>query len=180
VEGPERPVGPPLSAEELAAAAGLWRKNGRELRAVFGGSSMEPSLPAQSEVVLRCGAPPTVGDIVAFVADGRIVLHRVEAVSRGEGALLTRGDALWLPDAPVRDPDAILGVVTAVRRGDRLAPPPPAPRRAARRLALWPFRAALAASPVAAALAVRVSRGFHRTFRAATEAVKRRISDPRA
>jgi hypothetical protein len=178
VEGPERPAGPPLSAEELAAAAGLWRRSGRELRAVFGGSSMEPSLPAQSEVVLRCGAPPAVGDIVAFVADGRIVLHRVEAVS--PGALLTRGDALWLPDAPVRDPDAILGVVAAVRQGDCLALPPPSPRRAARRLALWPFRAALAASPAAAALAVRALRGLHRTFRAVRETLRRRISDPRA
>jgi len=140
-----------LAAEELAAIARLWRGSRRELTARFGGSSMEPSLAPESEVVLRCGAPASVGDIVAYLADDRVVLHRLEAISPRDGALLTRGDALWLPDPPVRDSDAVLGVVIAVRQGDGLAPPPPPPQGAGRQAALWPFRAILALSPSATA-----------------------------
>jgi hypothetical protein len=180
VEDRERSGERALSEEELVVAATLWRKSGRELRAVFGGSSMEPSLPSQSEVVLRCGAPAAVGDIVAFLADGRIVLHRVEAVSRRAGALLTRGDALWLPDPPLQDLSAIVGVVTAVDRGGGLTSPPPAPGGAARRLALWPFRATLAASPAAAVLALRALRGTRRILFAARSALTRRVSAPPA
>jgi hypothetical protein len=139
-----------FSPEELAAAARLWKKTGRELKARFGGSSMRPTLAPDSEVVVRCGAPAAVGDIVAYLADGRLVLHRVEAVSARDGTLLTRGDALWLPDLPVRDPETVLGVVSGVGSGGGFAPPPPAPKGAARRVSVWPFRAALAASPRAA------------------------------
>lgn len=144
------PRDPAPSLEELAAAARLWRKTGRELKTRFGGSSMQPSLAPGSEVVLRCGATASVGDIVAYVAEGRLVLHRVEAVSARDGALLTRGDALWLPDLPVQDPETVLGVVSAVGRDGRFAPPPPAPQATVRRVSLWPFRAALAVSPRAA------------------------------
>jgi hypothetical protein len=144
-----------FSLEELAAAARLWRKTGRELKARFGGSSMQPSLAPDSEVVVRCGAPASVGDIVAYLADGRLVLHRVEAVSARDGTLLTRGDALWLPDLPVRDPETVLGVVSAVGRDEGLAPPPPAPQGTARRVSVWPFRAVLAVSPRAAAALLR-------------------------
>jgi hypothetical protein len=152
VAATEPPRDPEPSVEELAAAARLWKKTGRDLKARFGGSSMRPSLAPDSEVVVRCGSSAAVGDIVAYLADGRLVLHRVEAVSARDGTLLTRGDALWLPDLPVRDPESVLGVVSAVGRDGRFAPPPPAPRTTIRRLSVWPFRAALAVSPRAAAV----------------------------
>jgi hypothetical protein len=144
---PERVLGP----EELAAVGSLWKRTGRELRARFGGSSMRPTLSPETEVVLRCGARFGPGDIVAYLAPGGLVLHRIEAVAPRDGSLLTRGDALWLPDALVRDREAVVGVVTALRRGDRLEPPPPPPGGLLRRGALWPFRAALRADPRAAA-----------------------------
>lgn len=174
------PRDPEPSLEELAAAARLWKKTGRELKARFGGSSMQPSLDPGSEVVLRCGAPVLVGDIVAYLADGRVVLHRVEAVSPRDGALLTRGDARWLPDLPVRDPETVLGVVTAVDRGEGLTPPPPAPPSAARTLFVWPFRTALSASPGAVAAALGALVWSRRMLLSAQRALRGRLTEPPA
>jgi hypothetical protein len=164
VPKPEPPRDPEPSLEELAAAARLWRKTGRELKARFGGSSMQPSVAPGSEVVLRCGAAASVGDIVAYLADGRLVLHRVEAVSARDRTLLTRGDALWLPDLPVRDLETVLGVVSAVGRDGGFAPPPPAPQGMARRVSVWPFRAAHAVSPRATAALLRPLLWSRRVF----------------
>jgi hypothetical protein len=53
-----------------------------------------------------------MGDVVAFLSDGRVVAHRVVArCGRGGTMLLTRGDARLLCDAPVPG-DAVLGRVT--------------------------------------------------------------------
>jgi hypothetical protein len=44
-----------LSGAQLQAIAGFWKKERREIRARFGGWSMEPTLPSGSELLLRCG-----------------------------------------------------------------------------------------------------------------------------
>ena len=63
----------------LAAMASIWRKTGRELRARFGGSSMQPALAPGTEVLLRCGETGGPGDVIAFLAGGRLLVHRVMA-----------------------------------------------------------------------------------------------------
>jgi hypothetical protein len=102
-----------LSEPELRAVAELWRRTGREVSARFTGRSMEPTIPSGSEVRLACGAPPGVGDVVAFIRDGHIVLHRVEALSPAGRWILTRGDACLLPDPPLTDRALVLGRATS-------------------------------------------------------------------
>lgn len=144
-----------LEGEGLAAVASLWRKTGRELHARFGGSSMEPALPPGTEVVLRCGEAGGPGDVIAFVADGRLVVHRVAARAEDGSWLLTRGDARVLPDAPIREPDAVLGRVVGICRGASVEPIPAPVDSLPRRWALRLACAALQASPRAGAAALR-------------------------
>ena len=144
-----------VEGEALAAVASLWRKTGRELRARFGGSSMEPALPPGTEVVLRCGETGGPGDVVAFVADGRLVLHRMVARAADGAWTLTRGDARVLPDIPIFDPDAIVGRVTGVFRAGALEDVPALQDSAPRRWLLGIFRAMIQASPGAGTAALR-------------------------
>jgi hypothetical protein len=144
-----------VEGEALAAVASLWRKTGRELRARFGGSSMEPALPPGTEVVLRCGDAGATGDVVAFLADGRLVLHRVVARAADGAWTLTRGDARVLPDLPIRDPDAIVGRVTGVFRAGALEDVPPPRDSAPRRWVLRVLTAVVQASPGAGTAALR-------------------------
>jgi len=144
-----------VEGEGLAAVASLWRKAGRELRARFGGSSMLPALPPGTEVLLRCGEAGGPGDVIAFLADGRLLVHRVVARAPDGAWTLTRGDARVLPDAPIRDPDSILGRVAGIWRGASLEPVPAAPDSFPRRWALRFFSAVLQASPGVGSVALR-------------------------
>lgn len=82
------------------------------------GSSMLPAIrPGDVITVRRCGhegASP--GEVVLFCREGRFFAHRV--VARAGEALITRGDAIAVPDAPVL-PDELLGKVVATERGGR-------------------------------------------------------------
>jgi hypothetical protein len=89
---------------------------------------MEPTIPSGAEVRLRCGATAAVGDVVAFIRDDHIVLHRVEALSPSGRWVLTRGDACVFPDPLITDLSLILGRVAS--------PPVPAPRGHGRRAVL--------------------------------------------
>jgi len=165
-----------LEGENLAAVASLWRKTGRELRARFGGSSMEPTLPPGAEVLLRCGETGAPGDIIAFVADGHLVVHRVVARARDGGWTLTRGDARALPDAPIRDPEAILGRVAGVWRGESLEDPAAPPDSLRRRFVLRFCCALLGASPGAGAAALRSIHTATRLLRTLPRVLGRRLA----
>ena len=89
---------------------------------------MEPTIPSGAEVRLRCGATAAVGDVVAFIRDDHIVLHRVEALSPSGRWVLTRGDACVFPDPLITDLSLILGRVAS--------PPVLAPRGHGRRAVL--------------------------------------------
>jgi hypothetical protein len=162
VTGESRPAVDLVEGEGLAAVAALWRKTGREVRARFGGSSMQPALPPGTEVVLRCGETGAPGDVIAFLADGRLVVHRVVARGRDGAWMLTRGDARVLPDAPILDPETVVGRVAGVWRGGSLEHLPAATDSLSRRLGLRLAVAALRASPAAA---TGVLRSLHRTTR---------------
>jgi signal peptidase I len=72
------------------------------------GTSMEPNLTAGDLIVVRPGTY-RVGDIVAYRADGRLVVHRV--VEAHGGRLVLRGDANGTVD-PLRPTAAeVLGEV---------------------------------------------------------------------
>ena len=144
-----------VEGEGLAAVASLSRKTGRELRARFGGSSMMPALPPGTEVLLRCGENGGPGDVIAFLADGRLVVHRVVARAADGAWTLTRGDARLLPDVPIRDAEAVVGRVAGVWRAGSLEGLPAAGDSLSRRLALRLACAALRASPGAATNALR-------------------------
>ena len=144
-----------VEGETLAAVASLWRKTGRELRARFGGSSMDPALPPGTEVVLRCGETGAPGEVIAFLADGRLVVHRVVARAADGSWTLTRGDARVLPDAPILDPEAIVGRVAGVWRGDALEAVPAPEDSAPRRWAARAFGAVVRVSPRAGSITLR-------------------------
>ncbi len=78
------------------------------------GSSMEPSVPAGSRLLVQPigpGREPDPGDIVVVRRDGLLVAHRL--LRSGRGAIVTRGDALSKDDAPLPETD-LLGRVIAV------------------------------------------------------------------
>jgi hypothetical protein len=140
--------------EVLATVASLWRKTGRELRARFGGSSMEPALPSGTEVLLRCGELGGPGDVIAFLSDGRLLVHRVVARARDGAWTLTRGDARLLPDVPIVDAQAVVGRVAGIWRAGSVVPLPAPPESLARRWVLGVASAVLRASPTAGGAAL--------------------------
>jgi hypothetical protein len=122
-----------LTAEELAAVAETWKKQGRTLTARFGGSSMEPTLPPGVELSFACGSRVEVGDIAVLLHRGRVVVHRVVARYEPLRLVLTRGDGTWVPDPPTPE-DQVVGRVVQVRRGADWISPPLGPSSAGRRL----------------------------------------------
>lgn len=110
-----------LSAAELLAVADLWKRTGRTVEARFTGASMEPAIASGSRLRLACGSSVAPGDVAAFVHDGHVFVHRVLAVA--PPLVLTRGDALVIPDPPL--PLArVFARVEAVQQGTGWHAPP--------------------------------------------------------
>jgi signal peptidase I len=82
------------------------------------GISMLPAMwPGDSlEIVRQESAAIRRGDVVVFRRDGRFVVHRV--IQKNGDRLLTQGDHLTRPDAPVPLSE-VLGCVAAIERGGR-------------------------------------------------------------
>lgn len=112
------------------AAARLFRGAQGTLDSEVSGVSMGEVIPHGA--FIRIAADPEacrVGEVVAFFAGGRSVVHRVRWMRRGW--VITQGDAMLLPDAPVPR-EALLGRVIAVRTEGDWRPTPSrllAPRR---------------------------------------------------
>jgi hypothetical protein len=160
--------------EGLAAVASLWRKTGRELRARFGGSSMEPGVPPGTEVVLRCGESGGPGDVIAFLSDGRLLVHRVVARARDGAWTLTRGDARLLPDVPIVDAEAVVGRIAGIWSAGSVVAVPAPPESLARRWVLGAFAAVLRASPKAGVAALASLHAASRWGRTLVLFVRRR------
>lgn len=80
------------------------------------GGSMEPAIPRGSKLRIDLGspAPGRVGEVIAFVQDSGICVHRVAYLGRGRRSreyLVTQGDACFHPDAPLHA-RCVLGPVT--------------------------------------------------------------------
>lgn len=107
---------------------GLKRDLAAEVLTSFGqvrlpvtGSSMFPCMRPGDMLEIR---PPTgpiqTGEVVVFLRHARLVVHRVQG--RDGDVLITRGDRLRYPDAPV-PAGHILGCVASIeRRGRRISP----------------------------------------------------------
>lgn len=147
---------PVLGTAELAAVAELWKSGRRELVCRFGGASMSPAIAHQAEVRLLCGVPSVErGDVVAFLDEGRVIVHRVVATLPG-GGLLTRGDARLLPDRPLPGAGRVMGRVEAVRVGEHFAEVPPGRGSIAQALVLLALVGALRRFPSAGARLIDV------------------------
>jgi peptidase S24-like protein len=105
------------------ARAGLlerYRSDGRTTWLEATGRSMDPLIPAGSQLLVEFGAlPERIGDIVLFRRESGAVAHRV--VARGQVGdrqmLVAKGDGEALADPPFST-DAVLGVVREVRLPD--------------------------------------------------------------
>jgi hypothetical protein len=106
-------------------------------------------------------------------------VHRVVARSAAPGWILTRGDARWLPDAPLRDADGLLGRVSAVGGADGFSPPRAARASWMGRAALWPFVAALRLHPGAGTALVGGLVHARRLVLRAVTPLRRRLSEGR-
>ena len=125
-----------------------------QARLAVTGTSMLPSIrPGDMLEVHRQGMEAILpGDVVLFLRNGGFAAPRVmeKAGEPDRTLLITRGDALRVPDPPVT-PEELLGRVTAVLRGERRLDP---------RLTRWARVASwfLARSEFCARVARRLSR----------------------
>lgn len=110
-------------------AAEVLRSSGR-LRLQVTGSSMLPSIwPGDTLLIDRLDIDSLnagdvhKGEIVLFGRERRLFVHRVvERPLNSESAILTRGDAMPLPDPPVPT-DCLLGKVSFIVRDGKLVQP---------------------------------------------------------
>lgn len=130
-----------------AAVAALLKNSGHEIESEIHGESMHPTLTEGSRIRIRCGrAHYQPGDIVAILGEP-LIAHRVVGLGlcRSRRFVITRGDASWFCDPPVRE-EQILGVVTAYDDGRGWQP-------------LQPWIRATGAVPVLTTLLLVVIRG---------------------
>jgi hypothetical protein len=127
-----------VDREQLARAIGslIWKNPERILDVLSGlrgsdtviecrlrGGSMEPAVPRGATLRISLGreAPYRVGEVVAFVRDAGICVHRVASLGRSQRArsyIITQGDACFYPDPPIST-SLVLGPVTEFRfQGD--------------------------------------------------------------
>ena len=167
-------VGALLEADpdRIVALASSLRAPARSIESTVEGMSMGRGLPPASRIRIELidRTLYEVGEVVAFLTGSKVVVHRVVHRGRGTGAsghLLTRGDAMLVPDPPVEQL-RILGPVTGVWREGRWTALDGPPRRSLRarsvaRLALWAAIGTLSLSPRSA---TRVLGLLHRAERA--------------
>ena len=111
---------PTPSTGGIAGATALWQAAGAVHWLAVEGHSMGPLLHPGDEVRVQHGRPARVGDIVVVQQAGGLLVHRLIAatVEGSHTRWWTQGDAKPQPDA-AHTPEALLGVVTARRRGGR-------------------------------------------------------------
>ena len=101
-------------------------KSAGQARLAVTGTSMLPSIrPGDILEVHRQGMEAILpGDVVLFMRNGGFAAHRVveKAGEPDRTLLITRGDALRVPDSPVT-PEELLGRVAAILRGGRRLDP---------------------------------------------------------
>ena len=143
-----------LSGDRLRGVVTLWKRALREIPARFGGWSMRPTITPGADVLLRCDGTAPLHEVIAFVRGDQLVVHRVVGISRRWGWVLTRGDAVAVPDLPIVDRDLVVGRITKIRDGEHFVDVRTAPDSFVRRMTLAVCLAALAISPRSGALVI--------------------------
>lgn len=124
-----------LNDLELAAVTSVWAAGQRELTAAFGGTSMLPSIAPGERLVVLCGTEPSVGDVIAYLAVDKVVVHRMVAKSIDESWLVAWGDANAFPDAPFKR-EKLIGTVATIERAGSVMVVPSLPSSLKRRVML--------------------------------------------
>ncbi|AET32554.1 signal peptidase I [Pyrobaculum ferrireducens] len=70
--------------------------------------SMRPVYDVGDLVILKRTSDVAVGDVVAFVVEGQLVMHRIVAVTP-DGKFVTKGDAVPVPDPWLVPREAVVG-----------------------------------------------------------------------
>lgn len=131
--------------QRLLAAASLFRHDAERILGVASrlrgarciveskvhGECMGSAVPAGSliRIDLVCGQEYRVGQVIAFILETTVVVHRVVrgvGLGRAKSYLITRSDMALLPDPPVRV-KRVLGPVVGCQMEGRWAPPGPPP-----------------------------------------------------
>ncbi len=99
------PTNDPDFWRELIAKGDYWFR-------VTSDSMVPTLLPGDQVQVQPLELPSAPGEVIVFLQDGKLVVHRCIGDSR------FRGDAKLIPDPPV-PPGDIVGLAVACRRGDR-------------------------------------------------------------
>ncbi len=145
-------------AAKCELAAEVLRTQGN-LRLGVTGWSMFPSVrPGDVLVVDRTSSSGvSTGEIVLFGRNRRLFVHRVVGKELdGSSTVLTRGDAMPQPDAPVNDNDLLGRVSCIVRNGKHIVP----------RRTLRPAERAVATLVRRSNFVARVVVGVHGLFQA--------------
>lgn len=157
-QAPHGPASPDLDLFRVLASRRTFES---ELR----GPSMGCAIPSGARIRIApvpSGVAFERGQVVAFVAGSRVIVHRIAYLGRGRAAryLITHGDGNWMCDPPI-EADAIAGVVEEHYAEGAWRPvgPPSLPwwRRAASYPSLQLLRMTLELSP---ALAMRLARAM--------------------
>lgn len=101
------------------AALRMWKESGKRLRFRVATGSMMPMIRPGDDVTIRMECPARVktGDIVAYIRDDRVVVHRLLQVRcrNGRRQFRQQGDALR--GRGCFDEEAFVGRVEAIHRG---------------------------------------------------------------
>jgi hypothetical protein len=158
-------AGPPWAPaiDDLARLRALTSKSRAVIHSDVRGPSMGAAIPDGARIRIRSGPQDMwrVGDVIAFLAGSRIMVHRIVYEGRrgsGRHFVLTQGDGNWLCDPPVNR-STVVGEVEAFSTGDDWraigAPRIPFHRRPVARLSQALMRLALEWNP---AFAIWISR----------------------
>jgi signal peptidase I len=106
---------------ELAAEV---LRSSRKLRLQVTGWSMLPSIWPGDTLLIEPAKYDEVasGDLVLFLRERRLFVHRAVGRDPGDWRILTRGDAMRREDPPVNEAE-LLGKVTLVWRGGKCSEP---------------------------------------------------------
>jgi hypothetical protein len=114
-------------AKQVFAFVSEHREQLETIDITLGGGSMSPAIPKGSRIRIRLNYKGNYepGQVVAFLYQSRIMVHRIRYSGRRDKAkhyLLTQGDAMLLPDNPVHV-GSLLGPVIAFQKdGHWVAP----------------------------------------------------------
>jgi hypothetical protein len=156
---------PPVTPGDLELFRVLAKRSGHPVESELRGGSMGRAIPSGSRIRIVHSEEVTwrKGQVVAFLAGSRVMVHRVVHVGRRGAArrfLITLGDGNWICDPPV-GLETIAGLVEEFRVGDHWQGVGPARislvRRSVAFASLVLLRGALEWNP---AFAVWIARGM--------------------